>query len=339
MNPLTKTSSYNFNLPKELIASKPATPRDSSKLLIYNRIDSSIQEDSFSNIEKYLPNNISIFLNNTKVFKAKFYAKKLSGGNVEILINKPLYDNMYNIFVKGKVKEGTQLLANKLQIKITKILKDGTREASFQINNQNISFEDLISELENIGEIPLPPYMNKKANEDDEINYQSVFAKKIGSVAAPTASFHFSQELFERIQNKYDTHYITLHIGAGTFKPVSFDDIGEHIMHSEYFEIKTEDKAILDSKKEILCIGTTSTRTIEYYARTKLLQGESDLFLNPLNLPQRVNHLLTNFHLPKSTLIMLVASFIGLEKTLELYEFAIKNKYRFFSYGDCMLIL
>lgn len=181
--------------------------------------------------------------------------------------------------------------------------------------------------------------MRKTANQDDEINYQSVFAKNVGSVAAPTASFHFSNDLFKNIKENYDCRYLTLHIGAGTFKPISSENIEKHMMHSEYFSINQKDIELINSNKKILCIGTTSTRTIEYYIREKINQGECDLFLSPFNKPKRVNHLLTNFHLPKSSLIVLVASFIGLEKCLEIYNFAIKNKYRFFSYGDSMLIL
>jgi S-adenosylmethionine:tRNA ribosyltransferase-isomerase len=335
----SKTNSYDFTLPSELIASYPASPRESSKLLIYNRIDNSIKEDIFKNIEKYLPKDITIFLNNTKVFKAKFYAKKQTGGKVEILINKSLGNNKYNIFIKGKVKEKTILYIDNIKIEVLKLLNDGTREAVFFINENPLYFNDLIQKLDKLGEIPLPPYMNKKANKNDEISYQSVFAKEIGSVAAPTASFHFSDTLFKKIKANYDCRYLTLHIGAGTFKPVNSKDITNHIMHSEYYEINKKDIEIINSNKKILCIGTTSTRTIEYYARTKIRKGECDLFLNPLNKPQRVDYLLSNFHLPKSTLIMLISSFIGREKTLELYDFAIKNKYRFFSYGDCMLIL
>jgi S-adenosylmethionine:tRNA ribosyltransferase-isomerase len=163
-----------------------------------------------------------------------------------------------------------------------------------------------------------------------------VFARKVGAVAAPTASLHFTPSLLEEIEKKA---YLTLHVGAGTFKPVEVDDIREHKMHSEYFEIPLSTAKILDSDEEIVAVGTTSTRTIEYYARTKKREGECDLFLNPLNPPIRVNHLLTNFHLPKSTLIMLVAAFIGREKTLKLYQKAIDKKYRFYSYGDAMLII
>ena len=190
--------------------------------------------------------------------------------------------------------------------------------------------------MEKIGHVPLPPYIKRDDEKIDEREYQSVFAKKEGAVAAPTASLHFTEELLKKIEKKA---YLTLHVGAGTFKPVEVEDIRKHKMHSEFFEIPKKTAEILDSNEEIVAVGTTVTRTVEYYARTKKLVGECDLFLNPLNPPIRVNRLLTNFHLPKSTLIMLVASFIGREKTLNLYKEAIKSNYRFYSYGDAMLII
>jgi len=181
--------------------------------------------------------------------------------------------------------------------------------------------------------------MNREDEEKDNENYQTLFAKKYGAVAAPTASLHFTPELFKKLENKFNIDYLTLHVGAGTFKPVDAEEILNHPMHSEYFEINESSKKSLDNSKKVLAVGTTVTRTIEYYARTNKIQGECDLFLNPSNTPIKVNHLLTNFHLPKSTLIMLIASFVGLEKTLEIYEEAINEKYRFYSYGDGMLII
>ena len=170
----------------------------------------------------------------------------------------------------------------------------------------------------------------------DEKEYQTRFAKNYGAVAAPTASLHFTDELLSKIQNKY---FLTLHVGAGTFMPVEAENILHHPMHSEFFEIPQKTAKLLDSYADIVAVGTTSTRTIEYYARKKKLFGECDLFLHPKNPPIRVNRLLTNFHLPKSTLIMLVSAFVGREKTLQIYQEAIKNRYRFYSYGDAMLVL
>jgi S-adenosylmethionine:tRNA ribosyltransferase-isomerase len=217
--------------------------------------------------------------------------------------------------------------------------EDGSRTVSFTQNGTPVRFEELVLILDRIGHIPLPPYMQREDTKEDEKDYQTLFAANAGAVAAPTASLHFTPELFEALQKRHKTHKITLHVGAGTFKPVESDNILDHPMHSEYFHIDEEEAKMLDSDRPILAIGTTVTRTVEYYARTHKRDGECDLFLNPHNPPQRVTHLLTNFHLPKSTLIMLVASFIGREKTLQLYKEAVEKNYRFFSYGDAMLIL
>ncbi len=226
-----------------------------------------------------------------------------------------------------------------LSAKIVSLQDDGTRVVSFFHKNGKINSDELFNILEEIGHIPLPPYIKREDNEDDATEYQTVFSKERGAVAAPTASLHFTNEMFDELKKKYDTHFLTLHVGAGTFKPVEADHIKDHVMHSEFYEIPESTCKIIDSNKPILAIGTTVTRTVEYYVREKLKVGKSDLFLHPNNQPQRVNHLLTNFHLPKSTLIMLVASFVGIEKALEIYKIAVEEKYRFFSYGDAMLII
>ena len=332
--------SYDYKLPQELIAKYPVTPRDSAKLLIYDRKKNKITHTSFSNILDFVGEKHFIF-NNTKVIKARIFGKKKSGGRVELLLNRPFNDN-FLVYIRGKVKKGTKLFFDRgLEAEVIELLDDGSRVVSFQVKSEklkvkSLGFLELVKILEEIGHIPLPPYIKRSDEALDENEYQTVFAKKEGAVAAPTASLHFTDELLNKIKNK---SYLTLHVGAGTFKPVDVKDIREHKMHSEFFEIPAETAEVLDSKTEIVAVGTTVTRTVEYYAREKQLSGECDLFLNPLNHPIRVNHLLTNFHLPKSTLIMLVASFIGREKTLELYEEAINKKYRFYSYGDAMLII
>ena len=332
--------SYDYILPEELIAKYPVTPRDSAKLLVYDRQKDKIIHTVFRNILDFTKESYFVF-NNTKVIKARIFGKKESGGKVELLLNRPFNDK-FLVYIRGKVKKGTKLFFDKgLVAEVVELLEDGSRIVKFQVKSEkckvkNLGFIELVKILEEIGHIPLPPYIKRSDEKLDEREYQTIFAKKEGAVAAPTASLHFTDELLENIQNK---SYLTLHVGAGTFKPVDVEDIREHKMHSEFFEIPLETSKIIDSDEEIVAVGTTVTRTIEYYARTKKLSGECDLFLNPLNPPIRVNHLLTNFHLPKSTLIMLVASFVGREKTLELYEEAIKNRYRFYSYGDAMLIL
>ncbi len=331
----TLVSSYNYSLPEELIAKYPVTPRDSAKLLVYDRKKDKIIHTLFRNILDFTKDKRFIF-NNTKVIKARIYGKKKTGGKIELLLNRPFGEN-FLVYIRGKVKVGSELFFdNSLKAVVVELLDDGSRIVEFYKDNKKITFLELVKVLEEIGHIPLPPYIKREDEKIDEIEYQTVFAKKEGAVAAPTASLHFTPELLEKIKKKA---YLTLHVGAGTFKPVEVEDIREHIMHSEFFEIPKNTAKILDSNEEIVAVGTTVTRTIEYYARTKKLSGECDLFLNPLNPPIRVNHLLTNFHLPKSTLIMLVASFIGRKNTLAIYQEAINNRYRFYSYGDAMLII
>lgn len=335
-----KTSSYDYDLPKELIATKPVSPADSARLLVYDRKNDTIKHTTFRNLLDFLPEDLSIFLNDTKVIKARIFGEKSSGGKVELLFNKPLIDDTFLVMVRGKIKVGTKLFfPENLVAQIVELNEDGTRIVEFFQNSKKLDFLELVEILNKIGHLPLPPYMNREDEKDDEKDYQTLFAKNYGAVAAPTASLHFTPELLEKLENKYDLNYLTLHVGAGTFKPVDVEEILNHPMHSEYFEIKNNAKNSLDNAKKVLAVGTTVTRTVEYYARTKKTSGECDLFLNPQNKPIKVDYLLTNFHLPKSTLIMLVASFVGLEKTLEIYNEAIKEKYRFFSYGDGMLIL
>ncbi|MBT5324069.1 MAG: tRNA preQ1(34) S-adenosylmethionine ribosyltransferase-isomerase QueA [Campylobacteraceae bacterium] len=337
------TSSYDFNLPQELIANHPVSPADTAKLLIYNRSTNTITHEIFKNIINYLPQNTSIFLNDTKVIKARIFGKKDTGGKVELLLNKHLPNNdTYLVYIKGKVHVGTKLYFEQdLEAEVVELVEDdGSRVVKFTQNNNHIPFQVLIEILNDIGHIPLPVYINREDEKCDETDYQTLFAKNYGAVAAPTASLHFTEELLDELKDKFETNYLTLHVGAGTFKPVDVEDITKHNMHSEYYDIpqKTQEALNNNSTKK-LAVGTTATRTLEYYTRTKKVSGECDLFLNPDNQPQIVDILLTNFHLPKSTLIMLVASFVGLEKTLELYEEAIKNEYRFYSYGDAMLII
>ncbi|MCB4743778.1 MAG: tRNA preQ1(34) S-adenosylmethionine ribosyltransferase-isomerase QueA [Sulfurovum sp.] len=333
------TKSYDYILPKEYIATEPVYPRDHAKLLVYNRKTNEITHATFGYLLNFLP-KCDIFLNDTRVIKARIFGYKSSGGKVELLLNKPLDAHHYLVMIRGKIHIGTQLFFDKgLVATVIALNKDGSRVVTFAKNNTEIYFETLVPLLDEIGHIPLPPYMQREDRKEDESDYQSLFAKNAGAVAAPTASLHFTPDLFEKLQKTYSTHTLTLHIGAGTFKPVEAENILDHPMHSEYFHIPDTSAKIIESQKPILAIGTTVTRTIEYYTRTKQKEGVCDLFLNPLNPPQRVTHLLTNFHLPKSTLIMLVSAFIGREKTLQLYQEAIEKQYRFFSYGDAMLIL
>lgn len=335
------TSSYDFTLPSELIATHPASPRDHAKLLVYNRVTDTITHAHFYDLEKYIPKNVALIFNDTKVIKARLFGFKPSGGRVELLINRALNAYDVNVYIRGKVKVGTTIAFDENLVVTLKELKDdGSRIVNFSNEDKLLRFEEILPIIDKIGHIPLPPYIQREDSAEDADEYQSVFAREEGAVAAPTASLHFTPEQHKRVSQNFQHAYVTLHVGSGTFKPVDADIITQHPMHSEYYDISNEAKKILDSDIPILCVGTTSTRTVEFYDKHgKIQKGEANLFLHPNNQPSRVNHLLTNFHLPKSTLLMLVASFVGLEKTQELYAEAIKEKYRFYSYGDAMLIL
>jgi S-adenosylmethionine:tRNA ribosyltransferase-isomerase len=336
-----KTSSYDFHLPDELIATYPASPRDHAKLLVYNRATDTITHTYFYNFEKYIPKDVALIFNDTKVIKARLFGAKATGGKMELLINRALDAHNVNVYIRGKVKISTEIFFDKaLSAKVVELIDDGSRIVNFYKDDELLRFEDILPIIDAIGHVPLPPYIQREDNKEDESEYQSVFAQNEGAVAAPTASLHFTDEQHERICKNHKHAYVTLHVGSGTFKPVEAETITDHPMHSEYYDISDDAKEILDSSVPVLSVGTTSTRTIEFYARHRELQrGEANLFLHPQNKPLRVNHILTNFHLPKSTLLMLVASFVGLKKTHELYHEAIKNKYRFYSYGDAMLII
>jgi len=339
LDPL-KVSSYHYDLPQELIATAPSFPKGEQKLLVYDRKTKKITHTKFKDIFDFIPKESSVILNDTKVIKARIFGKKETGGKVELLLNSPLQNNTFLVYIKGKVKEGTKLLFEKnLYAIVLKLNQDGTRIVKFFQQNRELNFENLNQTLEKIGHIPLPPYIKRDDKKEDEENYQTIFAKNIGAVAAPTASLHFDKELFKKLKENFDTKYITLHVGAGTFKSIEVEEITQHTMHQEWFNIPKETKKIIDSKKPILAIGTTVTRTIEFYYRKKKVTGYSDLFLHPKNPPQRVNYLLTNFHLPSSTLIMLVASFTSLEETIKIYSEAVKKRYKFYSYGESMLIV
>jgi len=346
MNEELLTSSYDYELPAHLIAQQPIYPRDNAKLLVYNRQTNTTTHTTFAHLLDFLPRKCDVFLNDTKVIKARIFGQKKAdtqgqgGGKVELLFNKPLTRTNYLVMIRGKVHLETKLyFEHNLVATVIKLNTDGSRVVTFSHNNKAIAFEELVQILDTIGHIPLPPYMQRKDNQKDEIDYQTLFAKNAGAVAAPTASLHFTPELFKALNQRHKCHKITLHVGAGTFKPVEAEAILDHPMHSEYFDIPKESATVLTSATNILAIGTTVTRTVEYFTRTQKTSGECDLFLNPSNKPQRVTHLLTNFHLPKSTLIMLVSAFISRKKTLELYHEAIQKEYRFFSYGDAMLII
>lgn len=332
-------SDYDYFLPSELIANQPILPKENAKLLVYEKKTDKISHLKFGDLCEILP-PCDIIFNDTKVVKARIFGKKSTGGEVELLLNSPLNENKFSVYIKGKVKLGTILLFDDdLSAKICEIFDDGLRIVEFYQNNQILSADNLYKIFNKIGHTPLPPYIKRKDTKEDESWYQTIFAKNYGAVAAPTASLHFSQNLLEKLKISHKISYLTLHVGAGTFKSVECENIKNHKMHGEIFEIPQNTANIIDSNSVILGVGTTVTRCIENYARNHQLNGICELFLNPQNPPIRQNFLLTNFHLPKSTLIMLVASFIGLENTKKIYKIAVDQKYRFYSYGDGMLII
>jgi len=339
LDPL-KTVSYDYNLPPELIATYPVHPADSAKLLVYEKKTKKIIHTTFKSLLKFIPDDTEIFFNDTKVIKARIFGKKETGGKIELLFNKPMPDNKYLVYMRGKVLVNNIIsFEDELSAKVLQLQEDGTRIVKFFKNAQELDFLTLVEILNQICHLPLPPYIKREDEKSDDADYQTLFAKNYGAVAAPTASLHFTPELLENLKQKYNTNYLTLHVGAGTFKPVESDDILDHPMHSEFYDIPKKSQKVLNENQKILAVGTTVTRTIEFYNDTKQLNGEANLFINPLNTPKKVDFLLTNFHLPKSTLIMLVAGFIGIDETMKVYEEAIKENYRFFSYGDGMLII
>lgn len=224
-------------------------------------------------------------------------------------------------------------------IKVHECLPDGLRVISFYQEGEELSLDKVLTLFEHYGHIPLPPYIKREDTAQDNLDYQSVFATNLGAVAAPTASLHFSQTSLEQIRSKFETCFITLHVGGGTFLDVKSEDIRAHQIHTENFQISPQSAHKIDNASKVLCVGTTCARSVEYYVQTKILQGECDIFLYPGKEFKRVDYLLTNFHLPKSTLIMLVSAMIGREKCLELYKLALKHNYKFYSYGDGMLII
>ncbi len=339
------TESYDYPLPEGHIATEPVRPADAARLLVYDRATDTVTHTTFRRLLDFIPPDVHIFLNDTRVIKARIFGRKAAkngqgGGRVELLFTKALDAHRHLAMIRGRVRAGTHLLFDEgLEATVEGLNDDGSRVVTFTQNGAPIRFEALVQVLDRIGHIPLPPYMQRADRAEDARDYQTLFAREAGAVAAPTASLHFTPELLARLKDRHPTHTLTLHVGAGTFKPVETAHILDHPMHSESFHIPDEAADVLRSDAPLLAVGTTVTRTIEYFARTGRQAGECDLFLHPANPPIRVNHLLTNFHLPKSTLIMLVSAFIGRRRTLELYNEAIREGYRFFSYGDGMLIL
>nr|MBP3724342.1 tRNA preQ1(34) S-adenosylmethionine ribosyltransferase-isomerase QueA [Campylobacter sp.] len=294
-----KVCDYDYILPPNLIASHPIFPKQNARLLVFYRQTSEIRHLKFADLSDVLP-HCAIVFNDTKVVKARIFGTKQSGGKIELLLNSPLNENKFSVFIKGSVKIGNILnFDNNLQAEVLE-LNDDFRVVKFSQNGQILDAQKLFALLEIIGHTPLPPYIKRPDTKDDENFYQSIFAMHDGAVAAPTASLHFDDEMLTNLNKNHEIYYLTLHVGAGTFKPVVCDNLNEHKIHSEYYNIPQPTQNLIKSNKNILGVGTTVTRAIEYFAKTGLGNGFCDLFLNPQNPPIRQNFLLTNFHLPKS---------------------------------------
>jgi S-adenosylmethionine:tRNA ribosyltransferase-isomerase len=329
-----KLSDFDYQLPKELIAQYPLPERDSARLLVVDRGSGKIEHKIFKDITGYFKKNDLLVLNDTKVLNCRLKGKRKSGGKVEVFLLKPKEGLIFEAMIKParlRVDEKIIFPGSPITAEII-----GRNEVKFNANS--------VEEVYSLGVIPLPPYIKREAEEQDARYYQTVYARENGSVASPTAGLHFTPELLSRIQQAgTEIAYVTLHVGHATFKPVSAEDITQHKMGSEVFTISEEAQEKLSRSKQegagrVIAVGTTSCRTLETYASGKT-KGSTDLFIYPGYKFQLVNGLLTNFHLPKTTLFMLVCAFCGEDLAKKAYAEAIKENYRFYSYGDAMLIL
>lgn len=338
-----KTSDFDYYLPEELIAQTPIEPRDHSRLLVYNRAEDKIEHKKFYDIKSFLKKGDVLVRNNTRVLPARLFAYTEHGGKVEILLLKRFNLTEWEVLVKPgkKAKPNTKLvISNELSLTVLGTIEEsGSRRVKFEYDGV---FEDIISRL---GEMPLPPYITEKLK--DKERYQTVYALVDGSAAAPTAGLHFTEKLLSELKDMgVEIVDVLLHVGLGTFRPVKADDILEHHMHSEYYEISQESaEKINKAKREgrrVIAVGTTSVRTLESASDenglVKATKDNTEIFIYPSYKFKCVDALITNFHLPKSTLVMLVSALSTREKILELYKLAVEEKYRFFSFGDAMFI-
>lgn len=339
-----KTDDFDYELPEELIAQTPLEKRDSSRLLILDKKTGDIEHKHFSDIIDYLEKDDILVLNNTKVLPARLIGEKEeTKAVIEILLLKNIKNDIWECLVKParRIKVGTIVSFGDglLKAKCIKELDEGIRH--FELIYDGILYEI----LDKLGTMPLPPYIHEKLA--DQSRYQTVYAKEIGSAAAPTAGLHFTEELLKKIKDKgINICYVTLHVGLGTFRPVNVENVNEHKMHSEYYEMSKDVAKILNdakkNNKRIISVGTTSTRVLETvvskYNEFRECSGFTDIFIYPGYKFKAINALITNFHLPKSTLVMLVSALAGKDNILNAYKIAVKEKYRFFSFGDAMFI-
>ncbi|MCK4552547.1 MAG: tRNA preQ1(34) S-adenosylmethionine ribosyltransferase-isomerase QueA [Tenericutes bacterium] len=339
-----KTKDFDYILPKELIAQTPLEVRSDSRLLILNRLNKELKHDTFFNIENYLKKGDVLVLNNTKVIPARLFGeKKETKANIEILLLNQFGLDSWEALAKPakRVKLGTVLVfgSGLLELECTEVFDDGIRHFKLKYEGE---LEDILDQL---GEMPLPPYIHEKL--ENQSRYQTVYSKITGSAASPTAGLHFTKGLLKKLGDKgVIIEYVTLHVGLGTFRPVMVDDVLNHKMHSEFYQISKETANTLNKAKaegrDIIAVGTTSVRTLEtvinHYGSFREASGFTEIFIYPGYQFKAIDTLITNFHLPKSTLLMLVSAFASKEIIMNAYNEAVKEKYRFFSFGDSMII-
>jgi S-adenosylmethionine:tRNA ribosyltransferase-isomerase len=333
-----KLSDFDYDLPEELIAQYPSQKRDEARLLVVDRSNARISHDIFRNVGQYLPPSSLVVVNDSKVIQARLLGEKVrSGGKVEVFLLKHLGGRRFEAMLRPlkKIQEGETLL-----------FPGGVTATCVDRQARIVEFDrdDVLKVLEKVGHIPLPPYIKRPDEDSDRINYQTVYAKHAGSVAAPTAGLHFTKPLMASLKKAgHSFAEVTLHVNYGTFKPVEVEDITQHPMHYEHYEIPAAAQKKLAAAKEagqkIVAIGTTSCRTLESFARTGKTEDDTNLFLYPGQTLRMTDVLVTNFHLPRSTLLMLVSAFAGLDLVRRAYAEAIKEQYRFYSYGDAMIVI
>ena len=329
-----KLTDFDYNLPKELIAQYPLQERDSAKLLVLNRAQQTIEHRLFRDIPEYLNKDDLLVLNNVKVLRARLKGSRLSGGKVEILLLRHKSGLTFDALIKpSRIKTGEKIIFNGNK---TSGIISAKNEITFQAQG--------LDTIYSLGTMPLPPYIKRPPQDSDNIYYQTVYAKEGGAIASPTAGLHFTEGLLRKIGSSgINIAYITLHVGYSTFRPVKCEDVALHRMEPEYFNIPDEALKLIDNaarnKRRIFAVGTTSLRALETYSIHGLRRGYTDLFIYPGYRFNMADCLLTNFHLPRTTLFMLVCAFAGMELAKEAYQEAIEHKYRFYSYGDAMLII
>ncbi len=340
-----KTSDFYYNLPDELIAQTPAEPRDSSRLMVLSRDSDRIEHRRFSDIVEYLHPGDTLIVNDSRVIPARIYGTKDdTGAKIEFLLLRQIENNIWETLAKPgrKARIGASFTFGDglLHAKVIDVTEDGNRIVEMTCS------ENIYTTLEKIGRMPLPPYITAELK--DQERYQTVYSNELGSAAAPTAGLHFTSELLDRIEQMgVDIGYVTLHVGLGTFRPVKVDDVTLHKMHSEHYEVPLRTAELIRRTKErggrVIAVGTTTCRTLESVAKEHgevvADEGFTDIFIYPGFKFRVLDGLLTNFHLPQSTLIMLVSAFYGYDKTMSAYRTAVEERYRFFSFGDAMLIL